>query len=240
MISSRIALFTSCSWWFILNVDMLTSSNGTSLRITGHLCGEFTGHRWIPRTKASDAALWCFLWSDGWINNGEAGDLRRNRAHYDVTVMEAKYCWRRNPTESFQYCFFLLLLCNDLFINNPDVSLNVHIKINNYYHFCHKKLIFMYCIWVWQGVEGGGQISSHFGAILHEIHRNVCYVCTILLSSTVGSKETRGKARINCINGQFCRQADNLRPVIKHLYHPIKMYLMSIKAVNDIFISRWK
>ena len=22
----------------------------------------FTGHRWIPRTKASDAALWCFLW----------------------------------------------------------------------------------------------------------------------------------------------------------------------------------
>ena len=27
------------------------------------LCGEFTGHRWIPHTKASDAELWCFLWS---------------------------------------------------------------------------------------------------------------------------------------------------------------------------------
>ena len=27
------------------------------------LCGEFTGHRWIPRTKASDAEFWCFLWS---------------------------------------------------------------------------------------------------------------------------------------------------------------------------------
>ena len=24
---------------------------------------EFTGHRWIPRTKASDAELWCFTWS---------------------------------------------------------------------------------------------------------------------------------------------------------------------------------
>ena len=24
---------------------------------------EFTGHRWIPRTKANDAELWCFLWS---------------------------------------------------------------------------------------------------------------------------------------------------------------------------------
>ena len=27
------------------------------------LCGEFIGHWWIPLTKASDAELWCFLWS---------------------------------------------------------------------------------------------------------------------------------------------------------------------------------
>ena len=27
------------------------------------LCGEFTGHRWIPFRKASDTELWCFLWS---------------------------------------------------------------------------------------------------------------------------------------------------------------------------------
>ena len=26
-------------------------------------------------------------WINGWVNNGEAGDLRRNGAHYDVTVM---------------------------------------------------------------------------------------------------------------------------------------------------------
>ena len=31
--------------------------------VTGHLCGEFTGPRWIHRTKASDAEFWCFLWS---------------------------------------------------------------------------------------------------------------------------------------------------------------------------------
>ena len=30
-------------------------------RVTGHLCEEFTGYRWIPRTKASDAELWCFF-----------------------------------------------------------------------------------------------------------------------------------------------------------------------------------
>ena len=27
------------------------------------------------------------VWINGWVNNREAGDLRRNRAHYDVTVM---------------------------------------------------------------------------------------------------------------------------------------------------------
>ena len=44
-------------------VLMMTSSNENIFRVTGHLCGEFTGQRWIPRTKARDAELWCFLWS---------------------------------------------------------------------------------------------------------------------------------------------------------------------------------
>ena len=26
-------------------------------------------------------------WITGWVNNGEAGDLRHHRAHYDVIVM---------------------------------------------------------------------------------------------------------------------------------------------------------
>ena len=47
---------------FFLSV-MMTSSNGSNFRVTGPLCGEFTGLRWNPRTKASDAELWCFLWS---------------------------------------------------------------------------------------------------------------------------------------------------------------------------------
>ena len=72
-------------------VAMVTSSNGNIFRVTGLLCGEFTGHRWIPLTKAGDAELWCFLWSapwiNGWINNREAGELRRYHAHYDVIVM---------------------------------------------------------------------------------------------------------------------------------------------------------
>ena len=47
----------------------------------------------FPAQKARDAELWCFLWSapwiNGWVNNREAGDLRRHRAHYDVTLMHA-------------------------------------------------------------------------------------------------------------------------------------------------------
>ena len=49
--------------WIRTIYFMMTSSNGNNFRVIGNLCGEFTGDRWIPRTKASDAELWCFLWS---------------------------------------------------------------------------------------------------------------------------------------------------------------------------------
>ena len=39
---------------------IMTSSNGNIFRVTGHLGGESTGHRWIPRTKTSDAELLMF------------------------------------------------------------------------------------------------------------------------------------------------------------------------------------
>ena len=42
---------------------MMTASNGNIFRVTVPFCGEFTGHPWIPHTKASGAELWCFLLS---------------------------------------------------------------------------------------------------------------------------------------------------------------------------------
>ena len=87
-------------------LTMMTSSNGNIFRVTGHLCGEFTGPRWIPRTKASDVdralmfSLIC-VWINGWVNTREAGDMRCYRAHYDVTLKtitvlshDQKQCWR--------------------------------------------------------------------------------------------------------------------------------------------------
>ena len=34
-----------------------------------------------------------FVWIDGWVNSREAGDLRRHRGHYDVSVRDS---WRWN------------------------------------------------------------------------------------------------------------------------------------------------
>ena len=77
--------------YMVPNFIMMTSSNGNIFRVTGPLWGEFTGHRWIHHTKASDAELWYFLWSapwiNGWVNTREAGDMRRYPAHCYVTVM---------------------------------------------------------------------------------------------------------------------------------------------------------
>ena len=36
-------------------------------------------------------------WINGWTNTCEAGDLRRYRAHYDVTLMQRKLAWEPHP-----------------------------------------------------------------------------------------------------------------------------------------------
>ena len=48
-------------------------------------------------------------WINGWVNDREAGDLRRNCAHYDITVTELVYCpeiipaWLNNASVSYSY-----------------------------------------------------------------------------------------------------------------------------------------
>ena len=51
-------------------------------------------HRWPANSPHKDqwrGALMfslIYAWTDDWANNRDAGDLRRHRAHYDVTVMK--------------------------------------------------------------------------------------------------------------------------------------------------------
>ena len=73
------------------SLSMMTSSNGNIFRVTG-LCA---GNSPVPVNSPHKGqwrgtlmfSLIC-VWINGWVNNREAGDLRRNRGHYDVIVME--------------------------------------------------------------------------------------------------------------------------------------------------------
>ena len=89
------------------NSNMMRSSNGNGFRVTGFLCGEFTGDallvfcagnslmtRYWPFVRGihrSCGALMFSLicaWLNSWVHNRAAGDLRRHSAHYDVIVMK--------------------------------------------------------------------------------------------------------------------------------------------------------
>ena len=92
-----------CIWtyiisWMICTADqwrcsidnMMTSSNENISRVTGHLCGEFTGPGEFPTQRPVTRSFHVFfdrVWLNGWVTNREAGDLRRYRGHYDTNVM---------------------------------------------------------------------------------------------------------------------------------------------------------
>ena len=107
-------------WQVLHKYDMMTSSNGNIFRVTGHLCGEFTGLRWIPRTKASDAELWYFLWcarlskhSRGWSFETLSHPLWRHRN--DISVLECLST--RSPSVLDKGIAYLIKVCNFLRIS---------------------------------------------------------------------------------------------------------------------------
>ena len=77
---------------------MMTSSNGKKIpRNCMALCA---GKSLVPVTSPHKgqwrgALMFSFIcvWINGWVNNREAGDLRRHRGHYDVNVVS------QNPIE---------------------------------------------------------------------------------------------------------------------------------------------
>ena len=71
--------------WQSSCTDISPSSNGNIFRVTGPFCGEFAGHKGRWR-GALMIPLIC-AWTNGRVNNRDAGDLRRHRAHRDVNIM---------------------------------------------------------------------------------------------------------------------------------------------------------
>ena len=45
--------------------------------------------------------LICGVWTHGWVNNWDAGDLRCHGAHYDVNVMANARCWNESLSPLF-------------------------------------------------------------------------------------------------------------------------------------------
>ena len=78
------------SWDFAHWTDMMTSSNGNIFsRYWLFVRGI---HRWPVNSPHNGQWRGALMFSlicaciNGWVNNREAGDLRRHRAHYDVIV----------------------------------------------------------------------------------------------------------------------------------------------------------
>ena len=81
---------TEYSWW---GHQMETFSVLLALCAGNSLVtGEFPSQR--PVTQGFDVFFVC-VWTNGWVNNRDAGDLRRHHTHYNVIILIAmlKKCW---------------------------------------------------------------------------------------------------------------------------------------------------
>ena len=67
---------------------MMTSSNGNIFALLAICTGNFP-HKGQWRVALMFSLI--RVWINGGVNNGEAGDLRRYSAHYDVAVMAANH-----------------------------------------------------------------------------------------------------------------------------------------------------
>ena len=81
-----------------------------------------------------------YTWINDWVNNCEAGDLRRYRAHYDVIVMHIKHSntW---------------IMCNNcqakrVIYNYTDITLKPKIPLHAVYHLYDYNIIPIRILWL--------------------------------------------------------------------------------------------
>ena len=66
--------------------------------------------RGIHRSRGALMLSLICAWTDGWVKNRYAGDLRRHRAHYDVTVMNG----RSNENRQISWCQLVMITYGDI------------------------------------------------------------------------------------------------------------------------------
>ena len=98
VLQTVILLHLSYTWW---------RHQMKHFRVTGPVFGEFTSHRWIPITKASDTELWCFLWS---ASEQTVVQIIETPVIWEVLIMTSMYCtlwdlWDRSIER--RSCYYL-------------------------------------------------------------------------------------------------------------------------------------
>ena len=112
-------------------------------------------HRFHHKGQWRGALIFSLIcvWINGWVNNREAGDLRRYRAHYDVIVMYNKRSTIAQVDGHWLYngwpCIGVILSCLPLWFNivgmmkiNP-YHVNLAILANSYMNCNYTKLSIM-------------------------------------------------------------------------------------------------
>ena len=117
----------------IFPVFMMTSSNGNMFRVTGFCAGNSPVTGEFPSDRQWCGALMfslIYAWTKGWVNNQDAGDLRRHRAHYDVTVMWCRIGlqWSGQPRDLS--AFNASLLSNFWLVKRVKLGGSVHYGSN--------------------------------------------------------------------------------------------------------------
>ena len=122
-------------------------------RVTGPLCGEFTGHAGLR------CCLWSAPWINGWKNNRETGDLRRHRGHFDVIVegVGSKQTLCKLDIYIYTYIYMYMYITNSpdnqqLWGSETSISHKNCIYSNlNWFELMHKMLFdLLHHINIWQ------------------------------------------------------------------------------------------
>ena len=145
----------------------MPSSNENIFRVTGHLCGEFTGPRGGQWRGALMLTLICARINGRVNNNREAGDLRRYLAHYDVIVMNTL-----RARCGLLTCAYTVIWCSIL---NLSSSLDILFAINLYVSLISVFVLFNFYKTV-SSREIKGSSLFFFFTFMHSAKNNLVWI----------------------------------------------------------------
>ena len=133
-------------------------------------------------------------WTNGWVNTRVAGDLRRNRAHYNVTVMWdiSCLCW----IQTHIYMLFLLFSCDMKYENRVIEQRYIYSRIHLLLH------MFVRCVpgYIWHLIQ---PCAVYAWQNWLDIYKNSPRPCPV---SFIGSGDGLSPARCLSLNRwRLCR-----------------------------------